>query len=982
MAKQIITGTKEVKVSKQKEAEVKSPIPKKTAAKKAFAQKDPAIDSVITQKPAAKKTPAKEKTATKPVTLKKSATKKSTTKKRQGLQRLIFQLKFHTEFGQNIFITGDHPLLGDGVEADAVPLQYFNEEYWYLSLYTNEPIDRKINYHYILRNADGIMDHDEGNDKFIDPAQVKASELLLLDAWNHTGFIENVFYTEAFSKVLLSGDFPVVKKQTVKNGTHTLRVKAPLLEAGQTLCILGSGTVLQEWNTATPLLMQHSPGNNWYETTLDLRNASFPIAYKYGVYDTVQKQFIRYEHGDNRILFDVVKTDRETILHDGFAALPVTTWKGTGVSIPVFSLRSEKSFGTGEFSDIMLLANWCKQAGIKMIQVLPVNDTTATNTWRDSYPYSAVSAFALHPLYMNLEKIATTKSLVKKLQSIEKEKVRLNALPALDYEAVTKIKNDFIKTAYAETATTVFKTTAYKTYFEKSRHWLIPYAAFCYLRDTYQTVDHKQWPAYNVFDAEAINKLSDENAESVGLYYFTQFQLHNQLTEATQYARERGVIVKGDLPIGVSRTGADAWQDPSLYNMHFQAGAPPDDFAVKGQNWGFPTYNWRRMREDGFAWWKQRFAQMEDYFDAFRIDHILGFFRIWSIPLDAVEGIMGFFVPAIPVHISEFNSKGIWFDHERYTKPFITGSILHELFGQDTELVKSLFLSYDGDDQYTLKPAYATQRRIEDHFATLPADEQHAAIKQGLFDLVSNVLLFAAEDSNGLCYHFRFNMEHTFSFRNLDTTTQQQLKELYINYFFRRQDVLWREEALRKLPELKRVTNMLVCGEDLGLIPACVPDVMKHCGLLSLEIQRMPKDASKQFFHPADAPYLSVVTPSTHDMSTIRGWWAEDINRTQYFFGHELGQPGEAPQPCDTGISKAIILQHLYSPAMWSVFQLQDLLGMDEILRNKEVDAERINVPADPKHYWQYRMHINLETLLADNSFTDGLRSFIQSSGR
>lgn len=373
---------------------------------------------------------------------------------------------------------------------------------------------------------------------------------------------------------------------------------------------------------------------------------------------------------------------------------------------------------------------------------------------------------------------------------------------------------------------------------------------------------------------------------------------------------------------------------------------------------------------------------MSDYFDAFRIDHILGFFRIWSIPMHAVEGIMGHFVPAIPVHINEFNSQGIWFDHARYTRPFITESILWEVFGYDNELVKSLFLKQEGGGSYSLKPEYSTQRQVEQHFAGLDQDEHHQKIKQGLYNLISNVILFEEPGSDGQQFHFRFGVEGTSSFRNLEWQTQQQLRELYVQYFFRRQDDFWMKEALQKLPALKRVTNMLVCGEDLGLVPGCVPEVMRQLGLLSLEIQRMPKDPSKEFFHPNDAPYLSVVTPSTHDMSTVRGWWEEDRERIQRFYNHELGQWGDAPAYCEAWINKAIVLQHLYSPAMWTVFQLQDLMGMDERIRRENPHEERINVPANPKHYWQYRMHIGIEELLQAQSFNTDLKASIAASGR
>jgi 4-alpha-glucanotransferase len=919
-----------------------------------------------------------------PVT--KKTAKKKATKKATVLKKIIFQVGFRTEYGQDLFIVGNHPLLGNGVTENAVPLQYFNQEYWYLVLDIQEGdrVDHTITYHYILRNADGILNYDWGNDKTIHPAKIKAEELLVIDAWNYAGYYENTFYTEPFAKVLLRHNHTPVFIPAPKNVTHTLRVKAPLLEPGQTVCVLGSSDTLGNWLTKQPLLMAREEGDDFYNITLDLSEESFPIAYKYGVYDVAEKKFIRYEDGNNRVLHDMGKPNRKTIVNDGFVVLPNNTWKGAGIAIPVFSLRTEKSFGVGEFTDIPLLADWAKLCGLKMIQLLPINDTTAMHSWTDSYPYAAISAFALHPLYLNLEKISGTATR-KRLQKLEIERLRLNALTALDYEAVTKIKWEHIAAVYEETGEAVLQTSEYVAYFEQNKHWLVPYAAFCYLRDQYGTVDFSKWPAYKNYDTQEIAELSAKDSEAfhdIALHYFIQYHLHRQLQEATAYAHANGIIVKGDIAIGVYRHGADAWQSPELYHLNFQAGAPPDDFAVKGQNWGFPTYNWQRMREDGFAWWKQRFEQMSYYFDAFRIDHILGFFRIWSIPMHAVEGIMGHFVPAIPVHINEFNSSGIWFDHARYTKPYITENVLWEIFGYDNELVKSLFLKYDGFGNYTLKPEFATQRLIEKHFASLEKDDQHTRIQQGLYDLVSNVILFEGERGDGLEFHFRFGMESTSSFRSLEWNTQQQLHELYVNYFFRRQDDFWMKEALQKLPALKRVTNMLVCGEDLGLVPTCVPEVMQQLGLLSLEIQRMPKDPAKEFFHPNDAPYLSVVTPSTHDMSTIRGWWEEDKEKIQKFYNHELGQWGEAPYYCEAWINTAIVVQHLYSPAMWSVFQLQDLLGMDELLRRKNPNEERINIPADPKHYWQYRMHLTLEKLLEAEDYNETLKSYIKASGR
>jgi len=373
---------------------------------------------------------------------------------------------------------------------------------------------------------------------------------------------------------------------------------------------------------------------------------------------------------------------------------------------------------------------------------------------------------------------------------------------------------------------------------------------------------------------------------------------------------------------------------------------------------------------------------MSYYFDAFRIDHILGFFRIWSIPVHSVEGIMGHFEPAIPVHRVEFDEKGIWFDYNRYTKPYITDKVVFDIFGDQQEDVKNEFLSYDGFGNYQLKDEFDTQRKVENYFATQENTQHNVWLKQSLYNLISNVILFEVEGSNGQQFHFRFGAEGTSSFKNLNGHTQHQLHELYVNYYFKRQDDFWKKQALQTLPDLKRVTNMLVCGEDLGLVPACVPDVMKQLGLLSLEIQRMPKDSKRSFFHPADAPYMSVVTPSTHDMSTIRGWWEEDRRKTQQFFNHELGQWGDAPFFCEAWVNRAIVVQHLHSPAMWSIFQVQDILGCDKEIRRENPHEERINVPAIPKYYWRYRMHKSLEDLLEQTAFNADLYENIKASGR
>lgn len=895
--------------------------------------------------------------------------------------KIHFYIRFHTQYGQLMAVTGNSEALGNNAFEKAFTLTYLNNDYWHGSIEIDSLKKGGIQYKYLLKNEDGLNILEWGDDRYIPALKAGIEEIQLIDTWNHAGEFENAFYSDPFQEILLKERETRIKAKAVKSFTHIFKVKAPLLDKNEVVCLLGHAPETSEWNTAAPVLLNRE--NGWWSVKLALPHEALPLVYKYGVYNTKEKAFVRYEEGENRVLHGDAGENKITILHDGFVHLPNTTWKGAGVSVPVFSLRSKRSFGTGEFTDLKLLVDWARKTSLKVIQILPVNDTIATHTWVDTYPYAAISAFALHPLYLNLEQVAG-KKFADLIKPLKKKQQQLNELPDLEYEEVMKFKLATVKELYAVQKETLSDDKDFQQFFDNNRHWLVPYAAFCYLRDRYHTSDFNQWKTYSKYNKESVEKLVSPRSrqyDQIALHYFIQYHLHLQLKDAAEYAHKHGIILKGDIPIGVYRYGCDTWVEPELYHLELQAGAPPDDFAVKGQNWGFPTYHWERMAEDGFEWWHRRFVQMSNYFDAFRIDHILGFFRIWSIPLHAVEGVMGYFVPAIPLYLHEFAQNGIWFDHYRYCKPFINDSILWELFGPNNEKFKP-YLHSIGEGVYELKPEFATQRQVEQYFATLEENKDNQHIRQGLYDLISNVILFEQPGSNGNEFHFRIGMDTTPSFRHLDAHTQYQLKELYINYFYRRQDDRWMKEAMKKLPALKRSTNMLICGEDLGMVPACVPHVMRQLGILSLEIQRMPKTSLHEFFHPSEAPYLSVVTPSTHDMSTIRGWWEEDRERTQRFFNNELGQWGEAPLTCEAWINKAIVLQHLYSPAMWAIFQLQDLLGMSETLRRENTQEERINIPATAKHYWKYRMHLTLEELIKEKTFAAALKESVEAGER
>ena len=634
--------------------------------------------------------------------------------------KLQFYLRFYTQFGQSLWIMGSTDELGKNDPSRAIAMEYLNEEFWYVTIdMKRKELQKNITYKYILKNEYGELLQEWGNDRQIDVFDKGVSEAQLVDTWNHAGEYENVFFSAPFNKVLLKTNETKNKATDDKNFTHVFKIKAPLLQKSEVLCLLGSGKRLNEWSEDKPVLLAKE--GDWWTVQLDFSDCGFPVAYKYGLYNTREKKFIRYEGENNRLLYSDASKKKVTVLHDGFVNLPNNTWKGSGVAVPVFSLRSKNSFGVGEFTDIKLLVDWAKITGLKLIQLLPVNNTMASFTWMDSYPYGAISAFALHPLYINLARVAG-KEYAGQLNSLKKKQKQLNALSEVDYEEVMKYKFSVLRELYEVMGQDCFQTDGYKQFFKANKHWLESFAAFCYFRDKYGSSDFEEWKSNSVYNKEEIDKLCSPKSsvyKDIGFYYFNQYHLHLQLKEAADYAHKQGIVLKGDIPIGISRNSCDAWVAPELYNMNWQAGAPPDDFTAIGQNWGFPTYNWKRMQENGFAWWKQRFEQMSNYFDAFRIDHILGFFRIWSIPANAVQGIMGRFVPCVPVHINEFGENGIWFDYQRYCRPFINDTILLEVFGDLADKVRSEFLVPNDFGGYDLELKYETQKQVEEHFATL-----------------------------------------------------------------------------------------------------------------------------------------------------------------------------------------------------------------------------------------------------------------------
>jgi len=896
--------------------------------------------------------------------------------------KIHFKVPYYTQWGQRVMVTGNIPELGNGDITRAKALSFQGSEDWYLEVEVSRNEIFRFSYNYILfteQSGKYLEEWREDRLLTIDPS--KTEHFFCFDRWNSAASVENAFLTAPFQQVLLREESIPVALKPVTKYTHVFKVKAPLLQKNESICLIGNCDALGKWSTNNPILLHKSEGV-WWSVEVDLSKLQKDAHYKYGIYDPEDKQFRTFESGADRIA-PVINSSKTIIqISDDFARFTSTSWRGAGVGLPVFSIRTKKSFGVGDFIDIKLLVDWAEKVGLKLIQVLPLNDTTGTHTDEDVLPYAAISAFALNPLFLNLPAMGKFPATHPMQKAYKTKQAELNALDLIAFLEVINFKLQYAKELYLFQKDKFLKNKDFLAFFADNEYWLVPYAAYCVLRDQTGTSDYRKWKDFARYDAAKIKEFTSTEQphfDDIAVNYFIQYHLHAQLTEAAAYAHDHRVVLKGDVPIGVNRNSVDTWVSPELFHMDMQAGAPPDMFSVKGQNWELPTYNWEAMKRTGFDWWKKRFAQMSDYFDTFRIDHILGFFRIWQIPINQVEGIMGYLNPSTPIHINEFAEKGLWFDFNRFCKPFITDAILWDLFGEESPWVKANCLQIEDGWILRLKVPYQSQAAVEKLFTDGQLTE---SVKWGLFDLISNVLFFEVEGSQGKQFYPRYGMESLSSFNYLDNYTQDRLRELYVDYFYRRQDAHWYQSGMEKLPALKRSTNMLIFGEDLGMMTPCVTSVMKELGILSLEVQRAPKLEKIEFFHPADAPYLSVVTPSTHDMSTIRGWWEEDRDVTQRFYNSQLGHWGEAPYFCEWWICRDILLQHLYSPAMWSIFQMQDLLSISEKLRRNNPHDERINVPSNSMSSWRYRLHLNLEDLLEKDDFNDELKNYIIQSGR
>ena len=809
--------------------------------------------------------------------------------------KIQFNIEYQTTFGEELVLN----ILKEDSKPEQHKMGTLDGNHWTCEISKAFKTCSHIDYYYTLVRGEQIT----RSEWQIEPHRLefvatKGARYILYDHW--IDIPEDAYmYSSAFTECIMCCQREMSSEIDYQR-TIRLKVRAPQPRIGEQLGLVGGCETLGNWDANKALPMVDHKNLEWV-VSLDASTLPKTFEFKFVILGVDQP---KWENGINRTITLPPMEQGDIVVYElPQAYFPVYPWKGAGTVIPIFSLRSEGSFGVGDFGDLKLMIDWCDKTRQRVLQVLPITDTNMTGTWQDSYPYNSISIYALHPQYCDLRQLPPIKDEAKRTE-MEQLRKELNNLPQIDYERMFKAKMDYLRIIFAQEWAAIQRRADYKQFFEQNKEWLVPYAAFCYYRDLYGTAEFSKWPAGATVDNT--QKSSFKGKKQLQFWYFVQYCLDQQMRAAHAYARAHRVILKGDIPIGISRDGVEAWVEPKYFNLNGQAGAPPDPFSADGQNWGFPTYNWDAMMADGCQWWVRRFRKMAEYFDAYRIDHVLGFFRIWEIPMPHKSGLMGQFSPALGLSKEEIEGYGVAF----------------------------------------------------------------------------NEGLFLVDHKRADRWHPRIAVQYQTAYEQLSDEQKFCFNRLYNDYFYSRNNQFWYQEAMKKLPLLTQATRMLVCAEDLGMVPDCVPWVMNELRILSLEIQSMPKDPSVRFGHLSQYPYRSVCTISTHDMPTLRQWWDEDMERTQAYYNTMLYRGGEAPHPLPGWLAKDIVSRHLTSPSMLCLLSLQDWLSISEQLRLPDQNAERINIPANPRHYWRYRMHMTIEQLLAADNFNEEINTLIVQSGR
>lgn len=653
----------------------------------------------------------------------------------------------------------------------------------------------------------------------------------------------------------------------------------------------------------------------------------------------------------------------------------------TGVAIPVGALKTAKSCGTGEFLDLIPFAEFCKKAGIDLIQLLPVNDTGT-----ESSPYSALSAFALHPVYIRLDVLPEAAPFLTEIRDIAD---RYEYLPRFNYREIRDTKLAFLHLIYNINEKNIVGSPELAAWIAKNP-WIAEYAVFMNLKhrnfeSSWKSWDKMRTPSHN----EILERWNNPAKKSDHLFYaWLQMRLDEQFSQAVAACEKNGIALKGDIPIMMNEDSCDAWANPEFFRDDLRAGSPPDGPNPLGQNWGFPIYNWDNLRDNGFSWWKERLRHSAKYYHAYRIDHILGFFRIWSIPYGEFSGYLGWPTPHTPVTQAELAERGFSGDRLRWIcEPHVPTRTVETANNGDYlgthGLLGKLMNRIGNEELWLFKPEIHHENDIRS------ADLSDAVKETLVRAWRDRMMQVTGRDNRGKpIYAPVWEFRNSTAWSTLSEGEKQSLEALFREKSAQN-ELLWKLQAEELLGTLTSSVPMLACAEDLGSIPESVPEVLGALGILGLKVIRWERrwsEPGQPFRRIEEYPELSVATTSVHDSSTLRGWWEQE-NGAQDFLGtwnpESRGYPAGTSDRFRAGYSPEVADYVLRTLAETSssilVLPVQDILALSGEYYRHDANAERINIPGSVSAFnWTYRIPDTLENLIKNKQFLSAIQNILK----
>ncbi|MDR1126690.1 MAG: 4-alpha-glucanotransferase [Treponema sp.] len=655
-----------------------------------------------------------------------------------------------------------------------------------------------------------------------------------------------------------------------------------------------------------------------------------------------------------------------------------------GVVVPIGALRGEKSLGVGEFPDLKEFASLAKDMGIGLIQLLPVNDTGF-----ESSPYSALSAFALHPLYVRIGDIPVAASYSKKIKetfaSEEKQ-------PRFSHQRILRAKLGLLKEIYATNEESIIKSAegGELAKWIEENPWVKSYAVFRRLKEVNEQKSWKEWePKYQQVTKEQIEAFwSDESLRADHIFWvWIQEALDTQFAQAAQAVADAGIILEGDLPILINDDSCDVWAYPEYFHINLSAGAPPDMYSPNGQNWGFPVYNWQKLAKDDYEWWKNRLKAAGKYYKAYRIDHVLGFFRIWASAQKDLSSssLMGRFIPYKPITRKDLELLGFDGGQIRWLScPHIpTSEVWRSLEGlKDADGN----IDYETIRQSAEKVFTSCLQRINNEELWWFTDNikgEKDIVAKNLHPFAQDYLIWAWR--NRTLQEYEKNKYSPLWFyrdtRAYNSLSDEQKDKLDV--LIERQNVAsekaWETQGRKLLTMLKESASMLPCAEDLGEVPDCVPKTLGKLQILGLRVIRWAREWDEEgspFIPLEDYPELSVCTVAVHDSSTAREWWDNEVE--QDVFSAFLGKPA-LPPVYNPGIAKIVLKKAASATSVFRVFQIQDILHLSQRYYAPDPKLERINVPGSVNEFnWTYRLPASITEIAKDEELIHAVRELAE----